>query len=103
MFSPDFDSTLCSDSTCNKSQIRLLEGINKSTLICNKISKLLKRDLSFKLPIGTQLVKSLCKRYVAGEDRGVEAIGVGGVRGAGKERMGGLAGEINRDLYRLIF
>lgn len=29
-----------------------------------------------------------------GENRGVETIGVGGVRGAGEERMGGLAGEI---------
>ena len=29
----------------------------------------------------------------------MEAIGVGGVRGTGKERMGGLAGEINEDLY----
>ena len=43
-------------------------------LICNKISKLLKRDLGFKLPIRTQLVKSLCKRSW-GEDRGVEAQG----------------------------
>ena len=44
-------------------------------LICNKISKLLKRYLNFKLPIRIQLVKSLCKRYVVGEDRGVEAQG----------------------------
>ena len=29
----------------------------------------------------------------------METIGVGGVRGAGEERMGGLAGEIKEDLY----
>lgn len=34
-----------------------------------------------------------------GENRGVETIGVGGVRGAGEKKMGGLAGEINEDLY----
>ena len=42
-----------------------------------------------------------------GEDRGgggwkPRRLGVGGVRGAGEERMGGLAGEINKDLYHLI-
>ena len=47
-------------------------------------------------------MKSLCKRYVAGKYRGVEAIGVGGVQEAGEERMGELAGEINKDPYRLI-
>ena len=73
LLSPDFDSTLCSNSTCNKSPIRLLKGINKSTLICNKISK---------LPIRTQLVKSLCKRYVVGEDMGgLETQEIRGGRG----------------------
>lgn len=103
MFSPDFDSTLCSNSTCNKSPIRLLKGINKSTLICNKISKLLKRYLRFKLPIRTQLEVFVQEMHCGeGGDRGVEAIGMGGVREAGDERMGGLAGEPNKDLYHLI-
>ena len=95
LLSPDFDSTLCSNSTCNKSQIRLLKGMNKSTLICNKISKLLKRYLSFKLPIGTQLVKSLCKRYVAGEDRG-GGSNRGGWGTRGRSRKSGRVGGINK-------
>lgn len=67
-------------------------------LISNKISKLLKRYLNFKLPIRTQLVKSLCKRYVVGEDRGGGSPGVGGAQEEREERMGGLAGEIYTDL-----
>ena len=66
-------------------------------LICNKISKLLKRYLNFKLPIRTQLVKSLCK-ICRGGGQGGGSPGVGGVREAREERMGGLAGEIYTDL-----
>ena len=76
LFSPDFDSSLCSYSTCNKSPIRLLKGFNKSTLICNKISKLLKRYLSFKLPIRTQL------------EVFVQEMPCGGGQGCGSNRGG---------------